>query len=72
MKNFIVFFIIIMVISFVTPNLFIRDVLAFDDLSMVSNEKLGFLSGLKEKIWPSKNSSVNDKSNEEIESFELN
>ena len=72
MKNFIVFFLIIMVISFVTPNLFIRDVLAFDDLSTISNEKLGFLSGLKEKIWPSKNSSVNDKSSEEIERFELN
>ena len=28
MRNFIVFFLIIMVISFVTPNLFIRDVLS--------------------------------------------
>ena len=51
MKNFIVFFLIIMVISFVTPNLFIHDVLAIDDLSVISNEKLGFLSGLKEKFF---------------------
>lgn len=72
MKNFIVFFLIIMVISFITPNLFIRDVLAFDDLSVVSNEKLGFLSGLKEKFLPSDNSDVTNKSSGDLESFELN
>ena len=67
MKNFVVFFLIIMVISFVTPNLFIRDVLAFDDLSVVSNEKLDFFSKLKERFW---GNSILDESNENIENVE--
>lgn len=64
MKNFIVFFLIIMVISFVTPNLFIRDVLAIDDLSVISNEKLDFFSNLKEKFFAN---SVLDESGGNIE-----
>lgn len=67
MKNFIVFFLIVMVISFVTPNLFIRDVLAFDDLSVVSSEKLDFFSKLKERFFAN---SILDESNENIENFE--
>lgn len=67
MKNFIVFFLIVMVISFVTPNLFIRDVLAFDDLSVVSSEKLDFFSKLKERFFTN---SILDESNENIENFE--
>ena len=42
MKNFIVFFFIVMVISFLTPNLFIHDVMAIEPL-LVMDE-------LKEKI----------------------
>ena len=72
MKNFIVFFLIIMVISFVTPNLFIRDVLAFDDLSVVSNEKLGFLSKLKDKFFSVESQKENDRSSEDVERFKLN
>ena len=67
MRNFIVFFLIIMVISFVTPNLFIRDVLAFDDLSVVSSEKLDFFSKLKERFFAN---SILDGSNENIENVE--
>ena len=73
MRNFIVFFLIIMVISFVTPNLFIRDVLAFDDLSAVSSEKLGFLGSLKEKFFSTeKNIESDDKNSGDSEKFELN
>ena len=71
MKNFIIFFLIIMVISFVTPNLFIRDVLAFDDL-VVSNEKLGFLTRLKEKFFSTEKSIGSDKNSGDSENFELN
>ena len=50
MKNFIVFFLIVMVISFLTPNLFIHDVIAIDKVSLAELGSSDMLENLKEKL----------------------
>lgn len=50
MKNFIVFFFIVMVISFLTPNLFIHDVIAIEKFSLSELDSSGVLENLKEKL----------------------
>lgn len=50
MKNFIIFFFIVMVISFLTPNLFIHDVIAIEKISLTELDSSGVLENLKEKL----------------------
>lgn len=50
MKNFMIFFFIIMVISFLTPNLFIHDVIAIDKVSLAELGSSDMLENLKEKL----------------------
>lgn len=50
MKNFIIFFFIVMVISFVTPNLFIRDVLAKNETLDTQEIEKGIFLKIKEKF----------------------
>ncbi len=51
MKNFIIFFLIVMVISFITPNLFIRDVLAINEEPIISNSGKNIFSKIQEKFF---------------------
>ena len=50
MKNFIIFFFIVMVISFLTPNLFIHDVIAIEKVSLVELDSAKIMDSLKEKL----------------------
>lgn len=50
MKNFLVFFIVIMLICFVTPNLFLTDVLAFQDIDISSSSIIDIFKRIGEKI----------------------
>ena len=50
MKNFIVFFLIVMVICFVTPNLFLKDVMAIESIDISSISLLELPEILKNKI----------------------
>ncbi len=50
MKNFIIFFFIVMVISFLTPNLFIHDVIAIEKVSLAELGSSDMLENLKEKL----------------------
>lgn len=50
MKNFIIFFSIIMVICFITPNLFLTDVLAFETIDISSISSINISKDLKENM----------------------
>lgn len=51
MKNFMIFFFIVMVISFLTPNLFIHDVIAIEKVSLAELDSAKIMDSLKEKLY---------------------